>query len=359
VTSGSRRLSRRGSLGADANATAVGLGALVLLCWVLVFAKTGSGLDVSAADYVARSRRLPSLLVTGDPLVDYRNWSMLPLVLGRVFAAGTTAAFATVQFVVMVVGSAVLVGWVARRSPAVALAATLALFATTVPAYAMAFMGSYDQVLLVALVGMAISDQRLAAALFGIVVGLTHGELGVIAATGLVALAAVGVGPSTRVRAWGLGGVVAGRLGLTVWLTIAGQPSDRFTYIREQGLDRMLDHFTATWPVILLTAAGGGWLIIAAALAEWRSRRIALVVVVILAANLAVTAITIDQSRVVMLTTLPLVVTLAVFVRPGRQRPWWAVAAPYAAAAVGLAMPLVISWVGDIWRFGDPFHRSW
>jgi hypothetical protein len=337
-----------------------GLAAATLVGWLLVFAKTGSRLDLSAHDYVARAAELPSLLVTGDPLVDYRNWSVLPLVLGRLLAARTTAAFASVQFVVMLAGSAAVIAWTAARRPRVALAALLALFSTTVPSYAMFFMGSYDQLLLVALVGIAVGDRRRAAVLFGMIIGLTHGELGVIAVAGLVALSAVGVGPSMRVRLWGLGGVVGARLALTVWFAAAGQPSDRFSYIEAYGLERMIDYFGATWPVILLTVAGGGWVIIAAALAERRSSRVALVVAGVIVVNLAVSAITIDQSRVAMLTSLPLVVTLAAF-PPSRRaaRPPWAVAAPFVAAAIGLLLPFWISWVGDTWRFGDPFDLAW
>lgn len=336
-----------------------GLAALTLAGWFLVLAKTGSRLDLSAADYVARAAELPSLLVTGDPLADYRNWSVLPLVLGRLLGAESTVAFAAVQFVVMLAGSATVVAWTAARRPRTALAALLALFATVVPAYAMTFMGSYDQLLLVALLGAAVADRRGPALLFGAMVGFTHAELGVVALAGLLALSLVGVGPSPRVRWWGLGAVVAARVVLTVWFAAAGQPSDRFAFVEAYGLDRMLDFFAATWPVIVLTAAGGGWLIVVASLAERRSARVTLVVVGVLVANLVVTAVTVDQSRVAMLATLPTVVTLAAYPPARRSRPAWTRVAPYAAAVIGLVTPLWIAWVGRTWRFADPFHIAW
>jgi hypothetical protein len=358
--SGLRTLSRRGSPSPDAAAAVVGLAGLTLVGWFLVFAKTGSALDLSIADYVARSRSLPTVLIAGDATADYRNWSMLPLVLGRLAMARTQATFATVQFLAMVVGSTAIVAWTARRRPDVALLAVLALFATTVPAYAMYFMGSYDQLLLVVLLGVAVADSRRAAVVLGAVVGVTHAEVGVIALAGLLALSIVRVGPPVRIRAWALAGVVAGRLALTIWLAVAGQSSSRLTFVEEYGLDRLVGYFADTWPVVALTAAGGGWVIVVAALAERRSWRIAAVVIAVVAVNLAVAAITLDQSRVVMLTTLPLVVTLAAF-PPSRRRdrPWWAVGAPYAAAGAGLAMPLIVSWVGRTWRFGESFHHGW
>jgi hypothetical protein len=333
---------------------------LTLLGWLAVFAKTGSGLDVSVHDYVARAAELPSILVVGDALADYRNWSLLPLVLARAVGAGSSTSFAAVQCAVLVAGSSIVIAAVARRRAGDASRAVLALFATAAPAYAMTFMGSYDQLLIVALLALALAETPALGLLIGAAIGLTHAESGAVSLLGLLLLSAIGVGPAVRTRVWTLIGLVGARIVLTVVLVAAGQPSDRFTYIREYGVSRLLGYFAATWPVIVLTMATGGWLIIAAAVLERRSVRFAICVAGILAVNLGVAAVTIDQSRVAMLTTLPLVVTLAVAVPvTAGPRPRWARLAPGLAAVIGLVTPLVVSWVGEVFRFGDPLQLHW
>jgi hypothetical protein len=331
-----------------------------LVGWLLVFAKTGSAFDISIHDYVARANALPSLTILGDALADYRNWSLLPLVIARTLGVGSGDSFAALQCVILVVGTALVIAAASRRHAGLAVGAALALFATMVPSYALYFMGSYDQLLVVALVAVVLVERPGHAAAVGVVIGLTHAEVGVVSLAGLLVLALIGVGHSVRSRAWALGGVVAARLALTVVLAIGGQSSDRSTYISEYGLDRLLESFADVWPLIVLTAAAGGWVIVATAIAERRDVRFALVVAVILAVNVAVSAVTIDESRVVMLTTLPLILTLAAFPpHAAATRPWWARAAPGVATAIGLATPLVFAWVGEAWRFGDPFHVGW
>src|SRR5215218_6466054 len=262
----------------------VGIVALVTIAgWCITFVKTGSGLDLSVDDYVARAHALPSVLVTHDPLADYRNWSMLPLVVARLVGADTPGSFSLLQCAIMIVGTVTVLCAVAWRRPRVGFAAALGLFATMTPSYALRFSGSYDQLLLVLLLAVAVVESPALAALLGTAIGLTHAEVGLVALLGLLLLASVGVGAPLRARLWALGGVLAARGVLTVALSAAGQSSDRLTFVEQYGVGRMAGYFAHTWPAIVLSLAAGGWVLLVAYTVEHRSSRVGMAVVAIVA----------------------------------------------------------------------------
>jgi hypothetical protein len=337
----------------------------VLGLWALVFAKVGTGLIFGIDDLVARSKALPDLLVSGRATDDYINWSVLPLAIGKLFGAGTRRSFAFVQFVILVPGSVAVLALTARRRPLVAANASLGLFACMVPAWALFSMGTYDQLLIVLLLAATLADRPLPGALVGLAIGATHAEAGAIVVLGLLALSAVDLGPRAAVRAWTLAGIVASRLVVTIWFRLEGQSGDRFTFVEEYGLSKLVGYLVDTWPYVLWSAAAGGWVIIIGTLAVGRSRRLTSVVVAILALNVATTAITADQSRVIMLLSFPLVVALAAFSPrpdggsavanvPGTLR-----TLRVTGAIVGLLAPLTISWIGEVAAVGDPFAVHW
>ena len=335
--------------------------------WLATFAKVGSGLAYGHLEYLEQSKAFPRLLITGDPLRDYTNYSILPIAIGRMLGAGTVRSFAVLQLVILAAGSTGVLTYVAHRRPRAAIGATAAMFSTFVPAYALFFMSTYDQLLVVLILAVVLADRVNVSAALGVALGLTHAEVGGLVLCGLIAVALVGVGPRVVVRVWALLGVVAAKVGLTIWLHAAGQRNDRFSFASAYGPSRLLDYFSATWPVIVWTAAGGGWLVILAVILRRRSRRFTIAVTGVLVANLGAAALTTDQSRVAMMTTMALVVALGAFgfdesnrsesppmFQDRRVSLTWAI-----AAVIGLASPLVISWVGVIHHVGNPLRIGW
>lgn len=333
-----------------------------MVLWFVVFAKVGSGLVFGIGELLRRVQVFPRLVISGEALSDYRNWAVLPLALGRLVGADTARSFAGLQAVLLVVGTVGVLATVARRRPEVACGAVVGLFATMVPSWLLYSMGSYDQLLVVLLLAMTLADARATSSVCGLLLGLTHAEAAVTGLIGLGALSHVGVGPPPKPRYWGLGGVLVSRVALTVWFRIAGQSGDRFTFVSEFGLGKLLGFFADTWPCILWSAAAGGWLIIASRFTVFREKRVMQVIAAVLVFNLLVSAVTADQSRVVMIITLPLVVALAAF-PPDTPVPTTPARLPAlvngAALMIGLLAPLTISWVGEIAIAGRPFDLRW
>ena len=236
--------------------------------------------------------------------------------------------------------------------------ATLALFATSVPAHVMFFMGSYDQLLVVLLLALALSCTAVRSTVIGVLLGLTHAEIGFVAAADLALLAAVGVGPRPRPRLFSLGGVLAGRFMVMVWLYAHGAGNDRFTFIERYGISRTLTYFMNTWWTVLWSILAGGWVILIAFMVRYGQWRAKAAVAAIVAVNIALILITVDQSRVAMLATVPTVIVLAVFAR-SEGRPTVSLPVAWAAFAVGMVAPLVVSLAGTNFTFGRPFWLGW
>jgi hypothetical protein len=327
--------------------------ALSGLLWLAVWAKVGVnfafGIDVT----VDRARRFPSLLPSGDPLTDWSIWSILPVAIGHVVHATTRVSYAVVQTLLLIGGLATVLADVGRRSGVdVARRALLALFATSVPAYLVFSTGSYDQLLTVLLFAGALSTGRRWPIAIGLLIGLTHAELGGLAAVMLLVLAAAGVGPPVSARLRLLAGVLAARVALTVWFNARGLHHDRFAFIRAYGLDTLLGQLPDSWPVALWSVMCGGWIIVAGFAADTRSRRCTVALAVCLALAVAAMIVTVDQSRVLMLAAMPVVVTIAVHA-PGPPRRL------QASVAVGLLAPLCVSVAGTTLIFGNPFAIAW
>jgi len=224
------------------------------------------------------------------------------------------------------------------------------------PSWLLVSGGSYDQLLAVLLLAATLVERPTPAVVIGVLLGLTHAEAATVAVLGLALVSSAQIGPRFSIRAWTLGGIGFARAMLTVWFRLAGQTGDRAGFVSDLGVTTPLGYLAGTWPVVAWSAASGGWLIIANFMSGSIERRARIVVVVALATNLAVTAITVDQSRVIMLTTMPLVVALAAFgdTPSPKDRP------PLRSALlVGLLAPITISWVGDIAIAGAPFHVNW
>lgn len=331
--------------------------------WLIVFCKVGSGLLFGIDDLVVRVRAFPRLVVQGQASSDYKNWSVLPLALGKAFRAESARSFAVLQTTLLVAGTASVLGGVARRRPAVAVGALIGFFATMLPSWLLFSAGSYDQLLAVLLLAVTLVDRSASACAVGVLVGVTHAEAATVAVIGLALLSAAGIGPRLMIRLWALTGIVAARAALTIWFRAAGQNNDRFSFATEFGVATPLGFLADTWPVVVWSAASGGWLIIASQFSGTRERRTRMAIVAALALNFAATAITADQSRVIMITTMPLVVALAAFGADRDHHPAGdaalAVARGGDALVIGLLAPLTISWVGEMAIAGSPLHVAW
>lgn len=325
--------------------------------WLAAFGKVGFGLLFGAEDYVERVHRFPRLTVSGDVASDYKNWSILPLAVGRAFGADSVRSFAIVHAAVLVGGATAVFGGVARGHPEVASRALFGFFATMVPAWLLVSGGSYDQLLAVLLLAATLVDRRGTAPLVGVLLGLTHAEVATVAVLGLTVLSIAGIGPRPRVRLWTLAGIGAARVALTVWFGAAGQTGDRVSFVAEYGVSTPLGYLADTWPVVLWSAACGGWLFLVDAVrgADTRTR---IAVIAALVLNCGSAAITVDQSRVIMLTTMPIVVVLAAFGPPG-ERLASAPGVHRNAVAIGILAPVTISWVGGVAIAGAPLHVGW
>ena len=327
--------------------------ALSGLLWLAIWAKVGVnfvfGIDVT----VDRARQFPALLQSGDPLSDWSIWSILPVLIGHVVQATTRTSCAVLHTTILIGGvAATLVAFSRRAGPEVAQRALLALFATSVPAYLIFSSGSYDQLLTLLLFAGALSAGRRWPIAIGVLIGLTHAELGLLASMMLLVLALAGVGPSIGSRVRLLVGVVVARVALTVWFNARGLHHDRFAFIRAYGLDTLLGQLPNSWPVALWSVLCGGWIIVGGFVADTRSRRVANALAVCLVLAVAAMIVTVDQSRVLMLAAMPVVVTIAIHA-PGPPRRL------RASVAVGLLAPLCVSVAGTTLIFGDPFSVAW
>jgi hypothetical protein len=349
MTSQQTRLPRRAS-------GALKVAAACLALWVVIFAKVGVGLVFGAHDYVVRVRTFPHLQIAGDAGADYKNWSVLPLAIGRAVGADSVRSFAALQAALLVTGTAGIIGAVACRRPEAASRAVLGFFATMLPGWLLVSGGSYDQLLAVVLLAATLVEQPKLAIVIGVLLGLTHAEAATVAVLGLALLSSAQIGPRLPARLWLLGGIALARGTLTLWFHAAGQTGDRAGFVSDLGITTPLGYLANTWPIVIWSAAAGGWLVLASSMSGTRDRRARVLVVTALATNLAVTAITVDQSRVMMLTTMPLVVALAAFEDTASSKH----APPLRQALlVGLLAPITISWVGDVAIAGAPFHVNW
>lgn len=334
----------------------VGLACLCL--WFAAFGKVGLGLLFGVEDYVDRVRVFPHLVVRGDPTSDYKNWSILPLALGRTVGADSVRTFAALQCVVLVAGTIAVLGGVARRRPEMARLALVGLFATMLPSWLLISAGSYDQLLALLLLAATLVERPALALVAGVLLGVTHAEAATVAVLGLAFLSAARIGPRLGVRLWTLAGIGIARAALTVWFRIAGQADDRVSFVSDLGVRTPLRYLADTWPVVLWSAACGGWLIVADFLHTNRQVRVRAAVLVALGLNLAAAAITVDQSRVIMLTTMPIVVALAAFGPvPGHRETRSPVLR--SALVIGVLAPVTVSWVGAVAVAGDPLHVGW
>lgn len=337
-------------------------GTAVVAAWIAVFAKVGSGLDFGARDFIVRSQALPRQLVTGSPLEDYRNWSLLPLALQRLAGASSTRSAALVTAVTLLAGTlVVLVAVARRRGTEFGLSAVAALFSTSVPPWVMFFMGGYDQLLVVLLVLVSVARGRKTIVVTGALLSLTHAEVGALSLLGLAGLSwADGDREQLEVRLRGLGAVLACRVVLGLWFAILGQTSTRLSFIVDYGPSTLVGHFVDSWPMILVSTAGGGWLLIADTVVASPRGRHTMVTACYLAATMAIVAFTLDESRIAALLMLPVLIGLATSTvrpsgSPSRRRVVLA-----AAAGIGLALPLNVVWIGDVyWRLGHPFVIGW
>ena len=326
---------------------------LVVVLWVGTLAWRGSVLDLSASDYVERSSLLPDLITDESAGTAYRNWSILPLILGRLLGADTTFQFALVQWLALVVGTALVVWHLARtRGSGPALAAVAGLFATTAAAHTSYFAASYDQLLVALLCAAVVVRRPLPAVVVGIALGLTHAEVALVVALALVGWSWAGRGRDLAARLWLLLGIVTARIVLTIWFAAAGVDADRRSFVSEYGIDRTWEHLTDTWPIVLWTALCGGWVVVAVVSAA-ATRRERLVIAGWIATALVLVCFTVDQTRISALLLLPLTLSLVLDHEAAEERP------VRLAALVGLAVPLVVSIAGTNHVFSSPFEINW
>ena len=182
--------------------------------------------------------------------------------------------------------------------------------------------------------------------------GLTHDEVGVVIAVGLVALAWAGLG-LLRGRLWLLGGVIVTRMALTAWFAVEGVRADRASFIRDYGPGRTASYLADTLPTVLWGALGGGWIIVAAFVAARPPRRTLAVIAVWFLGALGLVAFTVDQTRICALVLVPL--TLAVAIDCDRLDLF-----TYTAASIiGVLSPLVVALAGEVYVFCNPFEIRW
>jgi hypothetical protein len=229
------------------------------------------------------------------------------------------------------------------------------MFATFVPVHSLRFAGGYDNVLLLGLFVAVVVDRPVAAAITGVVLGMTHAEIGAVAVLGLVGLAWCGLGPPVRQRLWTLAGIAAGRIALTVWLATEHVHGDRLDFITAYGVSRLVHEAGRQWWLIAWEAAGAGWVIVAAVLLRRRSAPVAAIVGATVLATAAVVAVTVDESRVAGLMMFTTVVALAAYGGAGRRHR--AICA--AAALVTLLVPWHPVFDGVRVSVAAPFRWGW
>ncbi|MET0458397.1 MAG: hypothetical protein ABW195_04070 [Ilumatobacteraceae bacterium] len=340
--------------------------------WGLLFVRGGSVLALGAEPYLRNVSTFPRPFITGDPLEDYRSWSVLPIAAARLVQVSTMRGFALLQTAILVVGTAGVLGLEARRAPRRALVATLAVFMTAAPAYALQFVGSYDQLLVVLLLAAVLVRTDWAAVAIGVALGLTHAEVGFAALAMVLILGLAGVGDRSRPRCLSLLGLVVARVALQIWFSRSGLHSDRWTFIREYGVDSLAGNLLDVWPVVLWSMFGVGWVVVIRAFRDGdRRRRFALAGIAVLCLGLC--AITLDQSRIAILTMFAPFLVVVLHLSTNSDR--WFDPAPSGASAdaphllpsvplwlltaASLLSPLVVAWVGRVYVFGSPFRLGW
>ena len=330
--------------------------AIVLVGWVAVWAKVGSGVAFGAPDLMIQIDRFPRVVHFEDSISDYVNYSPLPVALAKLAGATSQRSNAFLQFLILVAGSTEVCVVAARTDRNRAGYGALALFSTIVPLQVFFFNGSYDNVLVVLLFAAALLERPLwVFPVIGLLAGTTHAEIAAVVGVELLALSWCGLGPSIGTRLRLLGGVAVGRVLVTIWALSQHTATSRWSFIRRYGPGKLVHATFSQLPLVLWSLMAGGILMVGYLLVVAPSRRLGVAVAGSLALNVLVVLLTVDETRVAAILTLPLVVVAGAF-SPSRPIKRWVCVC---AVAITFAPPFYVSYLGSRLKVGHPFQILW
>jgi hypothetical protein len=292
------------------------------------------------------SRALPDVLDLPAHR-QYLHYSPAGPVLARLAGLDTPFAFQVLHAVVFVLAASVVIMIVARRySGAVASIVVVAFVTSQTVLVLFAWVGSYD--VFTWLVGTAIVLTRTSrqSAVAGFLAAFGTFEQTAISVVLLAALTATRKPVRENQYLPAFGGLLLGRLVLTVALRLNGVEHDRSYWLFHYGPSKFVDQFTDALPLFLLTAFGGAWVVLIACVLklERRWERTAWISAMVLA--VVPSALGEDQTRVYANITWPLLFALILLAGPMFSRAEIARTNGLALVA-GIAIPPIFLWAGE------------
>jgi hypothetical protein len=293
------------------------------------------------------------------PLAQFLEFSPLgPAIAATLHLTGSTG-YEALHVAVLVAGMTAAALVIHRRWPApTTLLAVTAFLTSQTAVVALAWTGSYDVFTIVLGTAIVICRRPWVAALAGFVAAFAAFEQSIISVVALIAVTFLARAPGRDRYLAAAGGLVVGRIVLTIVLRANDVTHDRRYWWQHFGIGHFLDQFWRALPLLLLTGLGTSILIVAACLwlgvSTWRSRAVWLGALVV---PLVAVALGEDQTRVYANIVWPIVLAL-VLVTAEAIPPPRAVALSRVSLVLGLLVPSIFLWRGDphladhhLWRF--------
>lgn len=244
--------------------------------------------------------------------VRYQEGSPVGPALAHLLGIRTTGAYAGLHVAVLVVALAVLVVGLHRRGGRVAVGVGVVAFLATPLSNVLLSFGSQDPFTFLFASLAVLADGPALSMLAGVGLGVSHLEVGVFVVVSVAAVRTLSPEPTGRAGLVALAaGLVAGAAATVAYEHHAGAGAGaRAGFIEQTGLRTLAADFTAELPTWLFSTFSAFWVFAAVAVsALWRRRAVQAAVLLALAA-VAVTVVTLDETRVYALLTWPLVLWL-------------------------------------------------
>jgi hypothetical protein len=332
---------------ADASRAGVRSFVLAIVVTAYVLIRCGFGTFPALDLLMQISRGYPSIAVL-EPMAQYLHYSPIGPLVGHVLGVQTATSFQVMHVAVFVVAMIAIAVVVARRYGSKVAWVVVVAFVTSQTAVVMAaWIGSYDVFTWLFGSAIVLTRRRGVAIAIGTLAALSAFEQTLISVVLLGAVEGWRRPRSTTVYLPALGGLVVGRVLLSIVLRRGGAAHDRFFYLRHSGISRFLHQFAHVLPVLVVTSLGGAvivvvWCLGAIARAE-RTRWLFALAVALIPCALGE-----DQTRIYANITWPLI--LAITLRAGpllRRRSRRAMTA--LALAAGLVIPPIYFWAGHVY----------
>lgn len=243
-----------------------------------------------------------------DPVTEYRGGTVLSPILARLLSVSSLSTW-TQLHAVLTVGLGALIVWLIWRRFDLReqrLFVVVAVGASSLPVVSLMHVGHYDVWFLAGGALVALSRSTFGAAVGGVLMGLTNTEQGIVALVALIAVSAIVDRPFARRTSAPLVAVIACAAAVRGWYAVTDTPSagrsDEFTKVAGQSID----NFVQSLPIQVYSWFSAAWLVMVSV------ARPRLVVMAGFTLPVAVTALTLDGTRVFVAVSTPVFLFLIV-----------------------------------------------